>query len=130
MKPGVRTAGIALLALTALPIAAQSPTGESMYKQSCAACHDGGVERAPRRDVLQVMSPGRVLAAMETGEMIYMAARWPTAGPRATGEFVTGKALGAIPTKAASPQATCAATSADFDSPLTGSVWNGWGVNT
>src|ERR1700676_2546923 len=117
MKPGVRTAGIALLALTALPIAAQSPTGESMYKQSCAACHDGGVERAPRRDVLQAMSPERVLAAMETGEMIYMAARWPAARRRAIAEFITGRTLGTVPAKAPSPQATCAATSAGFSNP-------------
>ena len=47
-------------------------TGESMYKQSCAACHDGGVERAPQRQVLKTMSPEHVLDAMESGQMIYM----------------------------------------------------------
>jgi polyvinyl alcohol dehydrogenase (cytochrome) len=131
MKLGVSTAaGVVVLVLTDLPSWAQPQSGESMYKQSCAVCHDGGVERAPRREVLQAMSPERVLAAMETGEMIYMAARWPAARRRAIAEFITGKTLGTVPAKASSPQATCAATSAGFSNPLTGPVWNGWGVNT
>src|SRR5580704_4086173 len=71
-------------------------TGESMYRQSCAACHDGGVERAPQRQALKAMSPEHVLAAMETGPMLYMAARWPAAGRRAIAEFVTEKKLGTV----------------------------------
>src|SRR5579864_3103450 len=116
MKLGVWAAGIAFFVLTSVPIGAQPRDGESMYKQSCGACHDGGVERAPRREVLQAMSPERVLAAMETGEMIYMAARWPAAGRRAIAEFVTQKTLGTVPEKASSPPATCATTSAGFRS--------------
>jgi mono/diheme cytochrome c family protein len=72
-----------LVAITAFLSAQSHPdgpqTGESMYRQTCAPCHDGGVERAPRRDALKAMSPERVLDAMETGEMVYMAARWPVA---------------------------------------------------
>ncbi len=118
----------ALLILAALRVPAQQRSGAEMYQQSCAACHDGGVERAPRREILQAMSPERVLAAMETGEMIYMASRWPAAGRRAIAEFITGKTLGAAPASAPSPQATCPA--APFSNPLAGAVWNGWGVNT
>jgi polyvinyl alcohol dehydrogenase (cytochrome) len=45
----------------------QLPTGGAMYRQSCAPCHDAGVERAPQRTALKAMSPERVLDAMENG---------------------------------------------------------------
>jgi len=97
-----------------------------MYMQSCAACHDGGVERAPQRQVLKTMSPDRVLAAMESGEMVYMASRWPAAGRRAIAEFITGKPLNAA--ASAPSEATCATSSAAFRE--SGPAWNGWGANT
>jgi polyvinyl alcohol dehydrogenase (cytochrome) len=77
------------------------------------------------------MSPERVLAAMETGEMVYMAARWPVAGRRAIAEFVTGKKLGtAPPVTTSSPSATCPPGSDDFARALVGPRWNGWGPTT
>ena len=50
--------------------------GEGWYKQACASCHDGGLDRAPSRDAFKQMSPAGVLAAMETGPMISMAVRF------------------------------------------------------
>jgi hypothetical protein len=92
MELGVSTAeGVVVLVRRGLPVWAQPQSGESMDKRSCAACHDGGVERAPRREVLQAMSPERVLTAMETGEMIYMAARWPAARRRERGPAGCGR---------------------------------------
>lgn len=114
------------LSCFACPSGAQSQPGESMYKQSCAACHDGGVERAPRRELLKAMSPERVLAAMESGEMVYMASRWPAAGRRAIAEFVTGKML--RPAGPPASEAHCPAGSGGFKD--SGPAWNGWGVNT
>lgn len=124
-----------LLALTASLWAQgrgkEPQTGESMYRQSCAACHDGGVERAPQRQALKAMSPERVLDAMETGPMLYMAARWPAAGRRAIAEFVTEKKLGtAALATALSPAAMCAPGADDFTNPLAGPRWNGWGPDT
>lgn len=108
----------------------QLPSGEVMYQQSCASCHDSGVERAPQRAALRAMSPERVLEAMENGEMVYMAARWPVAGRRAIAEFVTGKKLGAAPNpNTLSPSAMCPEGVDDFANPLTGPRWNGWGPN-
>jgi polyvinyl alcohol dehydrogenase (cytochrome) len=124
-----------LVAITAFLSAQSHPdgpqTGESMYRQTCAPCHDGGVERAPRRDALKAMSPERVLDAMETGEMVYMAARWPVAGRRAIAEFVTEKKLGAAPpVTALSPTGFCPPGQDDFINPISGPRWNGWGPNT
>src|SRR5579863_9648270 len=129
-------ASITLLLASASLVSAQGrgrepQTGESMYKQSCAPCHDGGVERAPQREALKAMSPERVLDAMETGQMIYMAARWPVAGRRAIAVFVTGKNFGtALTTTSLTEAAVCPAGSGDFSNPWTEPRWNGWGPNT
>jgi polyvinyl alcohol dehydrogenase (cytochrome) len=109
---------------------AQTDTGESMYKASCAQCHDAGVNRAPQRDAFKIMSPERVLAAMETGEMISMGMRWPFEGRRAIAEYVTGKAFGTAPSLDPSPQAMCAPGTGDIKTPPTGPAWAGWGTNT
>ena len=97
--PGVMKAQACLATLLLItPLAiAQTESGESMYKASCAQCHDAGVNRAPQRDAFKSMSPERVLAAMETGEMISMGMRWPFEGRRAIAEYVTGKAFGTAP---------------------------------
>ena len=110
---------------TAAALLAQ--TGEQMYKESCAQCHDAGVGRAPQRATFRDMTPERVVAAMETGEMITMGQRWPAEGRRAIAEFLTGKALGTSLSTEPSPKAMCAPGS-DFS--LTGPAWNGWGTNT
>src|SRR5215218_1612212 len=66
---------------------AQSIDAEALYQRSCAACHDGGNDRAPRREALQTMTPARALAAMETGAMITMANNRTAAERRALAEF-------------------------------------------
>jgi polyvinyl alcohol dehydrogenase (cytochrome) len=130
----VRVARVLLFSLAALLPAQERrelPTAESMYQQSCAPCHDTGVEHAPQRRVLRAMSPEHVLEVMETGQMVYMAARWPQAGRRAIAEFITGKTLGAAPvTTTLTPSAMCPPGSGDFTNPLAGPRWNGWGPNT
>src|ERR1700728_2906631 len=103
---------------------AQTQAGEQMYRESCAQCHDAGVGRAPKRDVFRDMSPERVLAAMETGEMVTMGMRWPAEGRRSIAEFLTGKAFGTSLSTDPSPQAMCATPGGnDFG---TGAVWTGW----
>ena len=65
---------LAVLFLLAALLPAQErpelPTAESMYKQSCAPCHDTGAGGAPQRQVLRAMSPEHVLDAMENGQMV------------------------------------------------------------
>src|SRR5579863_6378584 len=85
---------VCALLFTALALSAQPETGESMYKASCAQCHDAGINRAPQRDTFRQMTPERVLAAMESGPMITMGQRWPADGRRAIAEYLTGTKLG------------------------------------
>jgi cytochrome c5 len=53
------------------PATAFAQDAASLYKQNCASCHDGGMDRAPSRDAVHAMSADRVLAAVETGPMIF-----------------------------------------------------------
>ena len=72
MKRISLTAALALL----FPLAAfaQAPDGADLYKRSCGSCHETTDTRAPHRDAFRSMTPGRVLASMETagGELSVM----------------------------------------------------------
>src|SRR6476660_6050391 len=43
--------------------------GAALYAQHCGMCHDLGIPRTPTRQVLSVMEPERIVAALETGTM-------------------------------------------------------------
>jgi polyvinyl alcohol dehydrogenase (cytochrome) len=101
--------------------------GPALYKKSCAVCHDAGVGRAPSRETLHAMTPRQVLAAMESGAMISMAASLTEAERRAIAEFVTEKSLGQDSEMAPSKQAMCGAASGDFRDPMAEPHWLGWG---
>jgi polyvinyl alcohol dehydrogenase (cytochrome) len=102
--------------------------GEALYKRTCAACHDSGAERVPSRETLKAMTPERVLAAMESGAMIAMAARLSVAERRSVAEFVTGKSLGRASLTVPS-QAMCAEAHGTSNDLLSGPQWSGWGAN-
>jgi polyvinyl alcohol dehydrogenase (cytochrome) len=119
---------IVLCFLSAGRLAAES--GEELYKQICASCHEAGLERAPNRQALRAMTPERVLAALETGAMLSMGSGRTGVERRAIAEFVTGKPFSKALDLAPSSQAMCSAKAGDFTNPLAGPQWNGWGVNT
>ena len=56
------------LTVFVLPASAQV-SGEAIYKQRCAACHDSGSPRVPPRAELQKFSASRILRAMDFGVM-------------------------------------------------------------
>ena len=117
----------AFLLLAFITALAAAQDGAALYKQNCATCHDGGMDRAPSRDALKAMSADRVLAAMETGPMISMASRRTALERRAIAEFVSGKKLtGVLETKPL-PQAMCSAPGSSNLSQ--GPSWIGWGSN-
>src|SRR5262245_54104573 len=99
--------GLALFACSAAPLSADD--GPSLYKQLCASCHDTGTDRAPARDALAAMSAERVLAALETGPMLSMAAGRTGTERRALAEFVAGKPFSQAASMTPAPQAMCGA---------------------
>jgi polyvinyl alcohol dehydrogenase (cytochrome) len=114
----------------AIAFPAAADDGPTLYKQLCASCHDTGAGRAPMRDVLQAMTPERVLTAMETGAMLSMASGRTGVERRALAEFVTGKKFAEAFSTKPLPQAMCRAVAGEFANPLNGPMWNGWGANT
>ena len=128
MKPEIRgvISCLALCLCAAARLSAQE--GAALYKSSCAACHDAGLDRAPSRESFKAMSPERILAAMENGPMISMAARLSATDRRSVAEYLAGKAFGQPFVTTPPPQAMCAA-GPGFTNLLSGLVWNGWGVN-
>ncbi|HEU4693603.1 MAG TPA: PQQ-binding-like beta-propeller repeat protein [Vicinamibacterales bacterium] len=117
-----------LFIVTARPAAADD--GPTLYKQLCASCHDTGVARAPTRDVLQAMTPERVLTAMESGPMLSMASGRTGVERRAIAEFVTGKTFATAFSTKPNPESMCRPVAGEFANPLGGPHWNGWGGNT
>jgi polyvinyl alcohol dehydrogenase (cytochrome) len=126
----MRLLALALGAVLLTTAPALADDGPTLYKQLCASCHDTGLGRAPTRDVLQQMTPERVLIALESGAMLSMASGRTGIERRAIAEFVTGKAFAAAFNTKPSAQAMCRAQSGEFANPLGGPAWNGWGGNT
>src|SRR5438876_10077549 len=67
--------------------------GEALYKQRCAACHEGAAPRAPNRARLQQMSPENVRLAWLGGSMAVEGLGLSTAQIADLAEFLTGRQL-------------------------------------
>ena len=99
---------------------------ESIYKASCASCHDAGTSRAPNRDGLRRLTPEAIGAALTAGSM------------REQGQSLTlaqiqvlARSLGTAPATGTGPSSN-ACTANDQTSlakPLDQPNWNGWGAN-
>jgi polyvinyl alcohol dehydrogenase (cytochrome) len=118
------------VALSIVPAAtASAEDGAALYKQLCASCHDSGTDRAPTREALLGMSPERVLAALETGPMLSMAAGRTGSERRDLAVFVAGKEFFQAVSITPSAQALCSTNDDGPANRLAAPLWNGWGVN-
>jgi polyvinyl alcohol dehydrogenase (cytochrome) len=100
--------------------------GAALYKQRCAACHEGTVPRAPNRAALQQMSPENIRFALNSGTMVVQGLGLSSSQIADIAEFLTGKQ----PAKEQMPTtAFCAAGGATFADPLSKPHWNGWGAS-
>jgi polyvinyl alcohol dehydrogenase (cytochrome) len=70
-----RTAVLALVVVGAgaWTAAAQTPSGEAVYKTHCASCHDQVSPRVPHRDALRQMPAARILRSLDGGTMMGVA---------------------------------------------------------
>jgi polyvinyl alcohol dehydrogenase (cytochrome) len=100
--------------------------GESLFKQRCAMCHEGGVPKAPNRAALKQMSPENIRFALVKGVMGMQGLGLSAAQIDSIAQYLTGK----LPGKEQIPaEAFCPAGGAAFSDPLAKPHWNGWGVN-
>jgi polyvinyl alcohol dehydrogenase (cytochrome) len=112
-----------------VPGGAQTPNGEAVYKQYCAACHDGTLPRMPSREALRGFTPESVETALSSFTMRRQGGALSTAARRAVAEYVTGRPAGSYraPLEVIPKSAYCG-VSASGDA-LAGASWNGWGGN-
>ena len=120
MLPKRLAAALALLLST--PLAAVAPAvaaqpqapfpGQSLFAERCAACHDGGAERAPQTVVLQQMAPEAILRALNDGPMREQASGLEQHERRAIAEFLSGQQIG---TAQSQPLPACTGSAARFD---------------
>lgn len=107
------------------PEAKPGEVGGDVYGNVCASCHDEGLDRAPHRSMLGLMSPDSIYAALTSGAMQVQAEGLTDEEMVAVSEFITQTKIGA---KTAAPIPVCTGEAAEFDvnEPP---VWPGWGLD-
>ena len=66
-------------------------TGSDIYDKQCASCHDNAAGRTPTKKMLNDLSAGAIVTAMETGVMRVIG-QWNMDGPQrvAVAEYLSG----------------------------------------
>ncbi len=101
--------------------------GGEVYNGLCAACHDTGLNRAPQRAMLSLMTPESIYRALTAGVMKEQAeaAELTDDDKKAVAEFLAKRKLGSAADYA--PKMCAAGTSAfDAGEPP---VFEGWGLD-
>jgi len=109
--------------------AASAQDGTTLYQESCAQCHDAGVDRAPSREALRGMSPQRILDALEAGPMVTMTQLRTAAERRAIAEFASGRSFGTPFSIAPAQKAMCTTGRGTFTLTPAAPAWSGFGQN-
>lgn len=102
--------------------------GAKLHAENCAACHDGGVAKAPHFQWLEMMSPASIVAALTGGVMAEQGAMLSADEKLRVAEYITRVDLSAgLPPVAYA--ARCSGSAAAFDRarPV---VKAGWGHDT
>ena len=111
------------LAFTVLvqPLPAAPLSGETVFQQRCASCHDSGDPRIPRRDELKKLTVTTITRTLDFGLMASIASPMRRDERDAVAAF-----LGMPGGNATSPaKAFCADRSVKIDDQAR-AVWNGW----
>jgi polyvinyl alcohol dehydrogenase (cytochrome) len=116
---------VAALATLGPGLSAATPSGEALYQQRCASCHDSGKSTIPSKDALKKLTVTRIRTSMDFGTM---------ASPAGTLRRDERDAVAAYLGVAGSSEAPPAkAFCADREVKLAGSpklAWNGWSPST
>ena len=112
---------LAVLLMAASPASPQTPDGESLYKQRCAACHDNAVGRTPSRQALEGMTRSRILRTLDFGAMMTIAYTMRRSEREAVANYLGQPGADAGPRA----EAFCADRTVRIGD-LSRATWNGW----
>ncbi len=127
MSAAGRTAGsraglaAAVFVLAAVADAA-APDGRVVYRESCAACHEAGVNRAPPLVALRRLAPEAILESLRSGSMAEVGEALPAGHAEAVASF-----LGRV-SRVSAGRARASCPDAPWSDPFAGPRWIGWGV--
>ena len=99
--------------------------GHAIYQQTCAACHDKGVARAPNPRMLQFLTTGSIYRALTRGVMQTQAAALTDLQKQQVAEYITHQKFVATEVEPKLPW--CAADRMTFDHDAAPEVPN-WGL--
>src|SRR5579883_1407931 len=116
-----RYLGIVLLGIGSIALGAEVPSGQAVYQQRCASCHDQGGQRIPPRSALQQIPAARILRVLDFGVMMNIAYPMPREEREAVATYL-GKAG---PEPGPRPEAFCKDRRVVVNSSSK-FVWNGW----
>jgi polyvinyl alcohol dehydrogenase (cytochrome) len=121
MDSRVRFGFMRAFAAIAIPLAAAAPSGEAVFQQRCASCHDSGDARIPPRDSLKKLTVTTITRTLDFGLMASIASPMRRDERDAVAAF-----LGIAGGNSAPPaKAFCADRTVKIDDQAK-AVWNGW----
>lgn len=97
--------------------------GAKVYTETCAACHEAGMARAPSPYILRLLPPAAIHRALTTGAMREVGQALPADDRAAVAEYLSGRPLGGPP---AEPP-LCQGSAAEFNAGEP-PAFGGWGL--
>ena len=124
--------GLVLVA-AALPGAQQPETGQRVFQERCATCHNGAPEsRAPAIDALRARTPQAIVESLVNGAMRVQGSRMSGADRRAVAEFITGTPFAGDVSGSERGRCAVASSSSSASAPPSlrfgeaSAGWSGW----
>jgi len=102
-----------------------SSPGGQLYEKACASCHEQGIDRAPQRAMLLLMSPESIYRAMTKGVMQPQAAALSEEERVSVSEFLARMKIGDLLANEA-PNCEGESNEFNFSEPP---VFSGWGLD-
>ena len=97
--------------------------GAPLYREHCAACHEGQVQKAPTHTFLSMLSADAIHAALTEGIMQIQASALDDAQKHLVAEYLSGESMGTVKP---APAPLCSGNAARFDLTRQPRV-RGWG---
>jgi len=107
---------------------ADDGTGERVYGEHCAQCHEGGVAKAPHKMFLEMMAPDAIHASLVSGIMQAQAAALSDDERVAVAEYLAKTSLDAHASPSLPPACTAEEAAFDYAKPPKTPGW-GFGLD-